>query len=301
MDFFGQQDRARASTQRLVILFGLALVLTNLAIYCAVAGFLRLVHLFNSISSASTSGQGWLVRAAKHFATNGIWNWELLGWVTLFVTAVIGLVTAYKLRQLSRGGAVVAQLLGGRLISVNTGDPEERRLLNLVEEMAIASSLPVPEVYLLDEECGINAFAAGNEAQDAVIGVTFGALKLLSRDELQGVIAHEFSHIRYGDMRLNTRLIGWLQGVLGLVVLGRILTLSFLQRTDGPPGSERVGPIFHPALIPALALGWICIVAGSFGAFFARLSRARSVGNANISRTLRPCNSRAIPRASRAR
>lgn len=274
MDFFGQQDRARASTQRLVILFGLAVVLTNLAIYFAVAGFFHLVHLFGYISSRSASRQGWLTRLANHFATDGIWNWELLGWITFFVTTVVGFVTFYKLRQLSRGGAVVAQLLGGRLMSVNTSDAEERRLLNLVEEMAIASGLPVPEVYLLDEECGINAFAAGNHTKDAVIGVTFGALKLLNRDELQGVIAHEFSHILNGDMRLNTRLIGWLQGVLGLVVLGRILSLSFLQRTGDASGNPRVGPIFHPALIPAMALGWICIVAGSFGAFFARLIKS---------------------------
>lgn len=273
MDFFGQQDRARASTKRLVLLFGLAVVLTNLAIYLAVAGFLYLAHLFSYVSARSNPSRGWLARLAEHFASAGIWNWELLGWVTLFVTAVIGLVTAAKLRQLSQGGAVVARLLGGRLVLVNTSDAEERRLLNLVEEVAIASGLPVPEVYLLDEECGINAFAAGHAAHDAVIGVTFGALKILNRDELQGVIAHEFSHILNGDMRLNTRLIGWLQGVLGLVVLGRILTLSFLNRARTADG-EPVGPIFHPALIPAMALGWICIGAGSFGAFFARLIKS---------------------------
>lgn len=274
MDFFGQQDRARASTNRLVTLFVLAVVMTNLAIYFATAGALHVVYLFTTISTRSTAQGGWLARIAHHFATEGLWNWELLGWVTLFVTTVVGLVTAWKLRQLSHGGAVVAQWLGGRLVSVNTDDAEERRLLNVVEEMAIAAGVPVPDVYLLDEECGINAFAAGQEPQDAVIGVTFGALKLLSRDEMQGVIAHEFSHILNGDMRLNTRLIGWLHGVLGLVVLGRILTLSFLRHDTGPRAGERVGPIFHPALLPAYVLGAICIVAGSFGAFFARLIKS---------------------------
>ncbi|MEI9863591.1 MAG: M48 family metalloprotease [Limisphaerales bacterium] len=131
----------------------------------------------------------------------------------------------------------------------------------------------MPEVYLLDEESGINAFAAGNEPGDAVVGVTFGALKLLSRDELQGVIAHEFSHILNGDMRLNTRLIGWLQGVLGLVVLGRILSLDYLSRYQTSDG-ERVGPIFHPVLLPVFILGWICIIAGSCGAFAARLIKS---------------------------
>jgi Zn-dependent protease with chaperone function len=269
MDFFGQQEQARASTKRLLSLFVLALVLTNLAIYWAVAVFLWLTHLL----ALSASSQGWLTKLANHFCAAGVWNWELLGWVTLLVTLVVGVVSGCKLWQLSRGGAVVAELLGGRLVSPDTTDPEERRALNAVEEMAIASGVPVPDVYLLDEECGINAFAAGHDPTDAVVGVTFGALKLLTRDELQGVIAHEFSHILNGDMRLNTRLIGWLHGVLGLVVLGRILTLSFLSRARTADG-QWVGPMFHPVFLPAFVLGWICIVAGSFGAFAARLIKS---------------------------
>ncbi len=272
MDFFGQQERARADTKRLVFLFVLALVLTNLAIYFACAGIFHCTYLFTRLAQ-DPSQAGWFGRLANHFAVDGIWNWELLGCVTLFVTTVVCLVSGYKLHQLSRGGAVVAQLLGGRLVSLDTSDADERRLLNLVEEMAIASGLRVPEVYVLDEESGINAFAAGNEPADAIVAVTFGALKLLSRDELQGVIAHEFSHILNGDMRLNTRLIGWLQGVLGLVVLGRILSLDILSRYQTDNG-ERVGPIFHPVLLPAFVLGWICIIAGSCGAFAARLIKS---------------------------
>jgi Zn-dependent protease with chaperone function len=273
MDFFGQQERARASTKRLVVLFVLAVVLTNLAIYLALTGVFQITYVLTSYGTRSAANQGWFVRLAHHFAADGIWNWELLGWVTLFVTTVVGLVSCYKLRQLSGGGAVVARLLGGRRVSLNTTDAEERRMLNLVEEMAIAAGLPVPEVYVLDEESGINAFAAGNEVADAVVGVTFGAVKLLSRDELQGVIAHEFSHILNGDMRLNTQLIGWLHGLLGLVVLGKILSLDFLRRAETADG-ERVGPIFHPAFLPAFILGWICIVAGSCGAFVARLIKS---------------------------
>ncbi|MCU0248233.1 MAG: M48 family metalloprotease [Bryobacter sp.] len=144
--------------------------------------------------------------------------------------------------------------------------------------MSIAAGLPIPDVYLLDEETGINAFAAGHDPADAVIGVTFGALKLLNRDELQGVIAHEFSHILNGDMRLNLRLMGWLHGLLGLVILGRVLTLRFARRSGsaaGPTG-DRPGPwpVFHPAFLPVYVLGGTCLVAGSFGAFFARLIKA---------------------------
>jgi Zn-dependent protease with chaperone function len=256
-----------------VFLFAVAIVLTNLAIYLAVAGVFQLTQSVALLSRQAQANRGWFTTLAHYFAADGFWNWELLGWVTLLVTTVVGLVSGYKLRQLSRGGEVVARLLGGRLVSLNTEEIEERRLLNVVEEMAIASGLPVPEVYVLDEENGINAFAAGNEAEDAVVGVTFGAMKLLNREELQGVIAHEFSHIRNGDMRLNTRLIGWMHGLLGLVVLGRILTLNYLSRARTGDG-ERVGPVFHPVFLPALALGWICIMAGSCGAFVARLIKS---------------------------
>jgi Zn-dependent protease with chaperone function len=270
VDFFGQQHRARTSTRRLVFLFIVALVLTNLAVYGAVAAALRLTYLFTRASSSS----GWLTELARRFCSEGWGNWELLGWVTLGVTTIVGLVTAAKLRQLSHGGAVVAEWLGGRRVDPNPNNPEERRLLNVVEEMAIASGVPIPEVFLLDEECGINALAAGNEPTDAVVAVTFGALKLLDRDEMQGVIAHEFSHIMNGDMRLNTRLIGWLQGVLGLVVLGRILTFAFLRPVAKTQDGKGVGPVFHPVFLPAFVLGWICLAAGSLGAFAARLIKS---------------------------
>jgi Zn-dependent protease with chaperone function/uncharacterized tellurite resistance protein B-like protein len=273
MDFFGQQARAQANSKRLGFFFILAVMLTNASVYLAVAIAFRLTHLIAGLSLHSGSPQGWLVKLANHFASEGIWNWELLGWVSVVVLTVLLVGTSYKLWQLSRGGAAVAELLGGRLLSLNPSDPDERRLLHLVEEMAIASGLPVPDVYLLDEESGINAFAAGDDASAAVIGVTFGALKLLNRDELQGMVAHEFSHILNGDMRLRTRLIGWLHGILGLVVLGRILSLSFLNRARTADG-ERVGPIFHPVFLPAFVLGWICMIAGSFGAFFARLIKS---------------------------
>jgi len=279
VDFFGQQERARAISKRLVFLFALAVALTNLAVYLAVAGSLRLTYLLAGPASDPGSRQVWLFVLADHFCSEGVWSWELLGWVLLALTPVLAVGAGYKLWQLSAGGAVVARLLGGRPVGPNTADPSERTLLHVVEEMAIASGLPVPDVYLLEEERGINAFTAGNEPSDAVIGVTFGALKLLSRDQLQGVVAHEFSHILNGDMRLNTRLIGWLHGILGLVVLGRILRLDFMPRLgNGTSPREdrkaRFGPIFHPAFLAAFILGSICLVAGSFGAFFARLIKS---------------------------
>src|SRR5581483_12019199 len=121
-----------------------------------------------------------------------------------------------KTMELSAGGSVVSTMMGGRLVTPGTTDLDERKLLNVVEEMALASGVPVPQVYVMDNEEGINAFAAGHTTSDATITVTRGCMKLLTRDELQGVIAHEFSHILNGDMRLNLRLLGIIFGILCL-------------------------------------------------------------------------------------
>src|SRR5207247_5025917 len=145
---------------------------------------------------------------------------ELLFCVTIGTLIVILIGSVFKTLQLARGGGAVAELLDGRLINSNTSDADERKLLNVVEEMSIASGVPVPQVYVMDVEAGINAFAAGHSASDAAISVTRGCMKMLSRDELQGVIAHEFSHLLNGDMRLNLRLMGLLHGILLLAYLG---------------------------------------------------------------------------------
>ena len=128
--------------------------------------------------------------------------------------------------QLRGGGHVVAESLGGRRVFPDTTDPVERRLLNVVEEMALASGVPVPPVFMLDDEAAINAFAAGYSPSDAVVAVTRGCAEQLTRDELQGVVAHEFSHILNGDMRLNIRLIGLLFGILLVGLMGRTIVRS---------------------------------------------------------------------------
>jgi hypothetical protein len=144
MDFFGQQARAQGNTKRLVCFVILAVVLTNATVYLAVAGIFHLTHWFFGGTSFSATREGWFVKLANHFGSAGIWNWELLGWVMLSVLTVLVVGTGYKLWQLSRRGAAVAELLGGRLLRLNPNDPDERRLLNLVEEMAIASGVSVP-------------------------------------------------------------------------------------------------------------------------------------------------------------
>jgi Zn-dependent protease with chaperone function len=227
VDFFERQDEARRHTKFLVVYFVLAVLSLVVVINVAVSLIL-----------------GFLVIGPRS---------ELLFWITLGTLAVILIGSAYKTLQLASGGSAVAELLGGRLIDSNTSDTDERKLLNVVEEMSIASGLPVPQVYVMQDEAGINAFAAGHSTSDAAISVTRGCMKLLSRDELQGVIAHEFSHILNGDMRLNLRLMGLIFGIVCLTVIGRVLI-----RTRGRK---------NPLPLVGLAL----IVVGWAGVFFGRL------------------------------
>jgi Zn-dependent protease with chaperone function len=157
--------------------------------------------------------------------TPAVWfDARVFFWSMLITSSIIGSTSWLKIRQLRAGGAVIAVELGGRRVLFEVATPQEQQLLNIVEEMAIAAAIKVPGVYLLDRELGINAFAAGDTIEDAVIGITQGSLNALTRDELQGVIAHEFSHILNGDMAMNIRLTGLLHGVLWIHLLGRIIS-----------------------------------------------------------------------------
>ena len=143
-------------------------------------------------------------------------------WVFCFASTSIGVVVAIgtisKMLQLRAGGRVIAEDVGGRLIT-EPRDDDERRLLNIVEEISVASGIPTPPVYLLGLCDGINAFAAGHNPREAVVAVTRGAIRNLNRDQLQGVIAHEYAHILNGDMALNMKMVGWLHGVLAITIL----------------------------------------------------------------------------------
>ena len=162
-----------------------------------------------------------------------LWNPQLFAYATLGTILVIALGSLYKIAELSAGGENVALLLGGRAVDPQTTDLAERQLLNVVEEMALASGIPVPPVYVLDREPSLNAFAAGHQPGDAVVAVSAGCLKYLTREELQGVIGHEFSHILNGDMRLNLRLIGLVNGILVLAILGYYCMRSAAYSSGG--------------------------------------------------------------------
>ncbi len=201
MDFFGRQENARRRTSLLVACLALAVAVMIAAIYLAVV-----VGLF----------------FAKHRQLQQI-EWyqpQLFAFVAIVTLAIIAVGSLYKTLELRGGGEQVAAMLDGKKINPATEVAAERRILNVVEEMAIASGMAVPPVYLLDKESGINAFAAGFTPDNAVIGISRGTLDHLSRDELQGVVAHEFSHILNGDMRFNLRLIGILHGILVIGLIG---------------------------------------------------------------------------------
>ena len=249
VDFFGHQDRARQQTGRLVCYFALAIGLTICLVYLAVAAIV-------------------FYREREGGSIEWLWNSDLFMWTSAGTLAVVFLGSLFKILELSAGGKVIAEMLGGRLLNQNTNDTHERQVLNVVEEMAIASGVPVPDVYLLDREYGINAFAAGTTINDAVIGVTRGCMEKLNRDELQGVMAHEFSHILNGDMRLNLRLTGWIHGLLCIAIIGRVL-LHFGGSSSG--GSRREGKGGgNPLPLVGLAL----MVVGGIGMLFAKLIKA---------------------------
>jgi Zn-dependent protease with chaperone function len=232
MDFFAQEARVRRSTRTLVLLFAAAVLAIVVAVDLVCAFVLRV----------------------------GLQPWPMLG-IAAAVVVVIGLCSGYRVASLAGGGVAVARSMSATEVPADTNDPQWKRLRNVIEEVAIASGVPVPEIYVMQDEAGINAFAAGYTPSDAAVCVTQGCLDKLDRDELQGVIAHEFSHVLNGDMRLNIRLIGLLFGIMAIGVIGR-----FLIYGGGGRGRRGGGNV-------ALA-GLALFLVGSIGLFFGKVIQA---------------------------
>ena len=243
MNFFRAQDEARGRTTKLVVLLVLAIMVLAGSLYVlAVLGQQKLVR----------GGEIDWFQPKLFLATAGTALVVILGGSLL------------RIAELSKDGDAIAERLGGRLIGATTKDAAERRYLNVVQEMALASGLPVPLCYVIDGDETINAFAAGNTPQDAAVGVTRGALRNLTRDELQGVIAHEFSHIGNGDMKLNLRIIGTVAGLTALAQLGYIIVRIGLNS-----GSSRKNNLW-----PLAIAGLVVVLVGLGGVFFARVIQA---------------------------
>lgn len=243
MQFFEHQDQARGRTSLLLGLFSISVLGLGAA---AALG----THLF--LSSGQKPGE----ELAEY-------HWSLVATAAVTTWGVILFGSLFRMAQLRGGGEKVAETMGGTLLSAGTQEPLERRAINIVEEMAIAAGLPVPPVYLMRSESGINAFAAGWSPDDAVIGITQGALESLSRDQLQGVIAHEFSHILNRDCALNMRLIGVLYGIVVLSIIGRFL---FHLGT----GSRHTSTRKEGGAIQFLVIGGAIWLFGSVGVLIAR-------------------------------
>lgn len=260
MNFYEAQDDARRRTKWLVIYFILAMAGVVMAIYSVLGLYMM------SQSGGSYTSSGSFVRSGGSW-----WDLEMFLTTAGLTSGVILLGSLFKSMQLGGGGEVVARDMGGRPVDQHTTDVDERKLMNVVEEMAIASGLPVPQVWVMDGEAGINAFAAGTEPGNAVIGVTRGCIQRLTRSELQGVIAHEFSHILNGDMKLNMRLIGWLFGIMMISMIGRTLlhSLSYMRVRSSGKNNNGGG-----AILAMLAAGVALLIIGAVGVFFARMIQA---------------------------
>ena len=254
MNFFEHQQRARQRTTLAVLLFILATLAIVAATNLVVLGFVAFLSTDPYLPPAGYAG--WIGAHPRAIL-----------WTSLITVGLVAGASLYRMATLSRGGSAVAQSLGGTLIDAGTRDPLRRQLINVVEETAIAAGVPVPQVYVLESEGGINAFAAGFSTSDAAIAVTRGTLEALTRDELQGVIAHEFSHILNGDMRLNMRLIGVSFGILVIALTGRMI-LRGLSHTRS--SSDRGGQ----ALLLGLAAGVTLVAVGYIGVLFTRLIKA---------------------------
>ena len=254
MQFFERQAATRRLSRWMVLLFILAIVAIVIAIDLVVIVAISIL----------TSEDGGLLGATE----TGFGHYPIAIVVSSLV--VLGTISVASLVRSSAlaagGGGAVAESLGGTPVTADTTDPLRRRLLNVVEEMAIASGVPVPRVYVLDREAGINAFAAGHNPSNAAIAVTRGALLNLSRDELQGVIAHEFSHVLNGDMRLSTRLIGWLFGLTVVAMVARFI----LRHVPRSSGNRKGGG----AIVVVAAAAFIVLILGWIGLFFGRMIQA---------------------------
>jgi Zn-dependent protease with chaperone function len=251
MNFFEHQELARRNSRRLVVLFVLAVIAIVIAVNLAATVLYHAVLL--------PAGARWISSQLPN------------GFYFTNTVVVLGLIlggTWLEMNRLKAGGAAVAQMIGAREVDTSTRDALDRRLVNVVEEMAISAGVPVPRVFVMDQENAINAFAAGHSIDDAVVAVTRGTLTRLTRDELQGVIAHEFSHILNGDMKLNLRLIGVLYGLLIVALAGRfLLEIGGRGRSGGDRSSGS-------AVFALFAAGLTLWILGYIGVFFGRLIKA---------------------------
>lgn len=262
MNFFAQQQRARALTFRLIILLCIAVICLIIITTTILSA---LLYFFQRHATSMHVATAYSQNYYEHFVQ--LIQSSYFAWIVIIITLIIATGSFYKYLQIRRGGEYIALTLGGRFIHADTQNRDEKRLLHVVEEMAIAAGMPLPKVYILPEQ-GINAFAAGNDWQKAVIGITQGSIETLSRDELQGIVAHEFSHIFNGDMRLNLRLVSILHGILLIGLLGDLMLHSSIPQHGKRTSKKRKNQK------QTFFLGISLVIIGYAGVFFGNLIKA---------------------------
>jgi len=266
MDFFDQEARAQKQTKWLLGLFVFSVVIVLGVNYLVLASLIQPFLNLPQKEFPSDVVDAFLVRVVNQIGDTIVhpfsyvqilWHPFLGCWILLATLLSVSAGCIYKHRELSEGGAAVAESLGGRWIETNTSDAREKQLCNVVEEMAIASGMPLPDIYLLDNERGINSFAAGHTRDDVAIGITRGALLILSRDELQGIIAHEFSHVLNGDTRLNMRLMTLVHGFVWPTIIARRLLYSATESAGDESIFDQAGNNMNVLFIPPAFLLWL--------------------------------------------
>ncbi|MCL1887837.1 MAG: M48 family metallopeptidase [Kiritimatiellaeota bacterium] len=259
LDFFQQQDNARRSTKWLVLLYIVAVLGVALGIHAVFGG---LIMWGADEESPLTFAEAFL-------------NPNLAACTFGLTLLLIGICSVYKILALRQGGPVVAKLMGGTEVAANTTNFAEKRLLNVVEEMALASGVTMPRVYVMREEKGLNAFAAGWSPDNAAVAVTAGLLATLNREELQTVIAHEFSHVLNGDMRLNIRLIGVLHGIFALTILGYwVMRIAPRLASSSSSSSKKKDSGAGGAAMAVFLIGLAVWIIGQIGFWIGRLIQA---------------------------
>jgi Zn-dependent protease with chaperone function len=249
-NFFAHQEAARRRTMWMLVYFAVSIIVLIVLTYLLVAA------IFVYGNTDENHPVPW-------------WQPQLFFAVAILMLLLVAGCMLYKIYELGAGGKGVALMMGGSELVGNTTNLRERRLLNVVEEMAIASGVPVPAVYVMPDEPGINAFAAGYAPGSAVVTVSRGCLDYLTREELQGVVAHEFSHILNGDMRLNIRLIGIVAGIFGLALIGSVL-MRVTYYSSGSSSSSRSSKGTTQIFLLGLGL----YIFGLLGAFLGNLLKA---------------------------
>ncbi len=249
MNFFEHQDKANKKTKQLVFLFILGLLFTLLAVNAVIYGALYVASLDNPNLMFMMAEPIWL-------------------YISCLFIVVMFLGTVIKMLQISSGGLSIAKMVNARSLEEGPQSLEEQRFQNVVEEMAIASGTPVPQLFIMDDE-SINAFVAGTKPEDTVMVVTTGALQALNRDELQAVVGHEFSHIFNGDMKISLKLMGVLGGILIIGKIGHMI-LRARWYSSGSRSSNQKGNGLAFILIAGIGL----LVVGYVGLFFGRMMKA---------------------------